>query len=295
MLISELEHVATPQSEVSFQLTLLNNSRLEDVEIEVSLIDAKEKVLNTQKVMPEEPAEKKTLTQLGICTLMAPRSTGMYKIKLTLKDSGKEVHSSYEDLIVIDQADVKNAMSKVCFLDNYDESSDVLAALDGSEQIIFTANLSSWPDEILEKIIDVTKNGGKTLLLSDMTTEDIDLLNQSHNFESKIEAHWTTGANEFSLHYLPKDSPLMTVFGGNGVLDHNSASAMPGISLNELAGAKVYARSVTLKDGEIKTGVDLQLVPFGKGQIMFNQFSVIEGLETNALSDALFTAIVNLL
>jgi len=41
--------------------------------------------------------------------------------------------------------------------------------------------------------------------------------------------------------------------------------------------------------------VDLQLVPFGNGQIMFNQFSVIEGLETNALSDALFTAIVNLL
>ncbi|WP_173468747.1 sugar-binding domain-containing protein [Fibrobacter succinogenes] len=295
VLISELEHVVTPQSEVSFQLTLLNNSRLEDVEIEVSLLDAKDKVINTQKVMPEEPADKKTLTQLGICTLMAPRATGLYKIKLTLKDCGKEVHSSYEDLIVIDQADVKDAMSKVCFLDNYDESSDVLAALDGSEQIIFTANLSSWPDEILEKIIDVTKNGGKTLLLSDMTTEDIDLLNQSHNFENKIEAHWTTGANEFSLHYLPKDSPLLAVFGGNGVLDHNSASAMPGISLNELAGAKVYARSVTLKDGEIKTGVDLQLVPFGKGQIMFNQFSVIEGLETNALSDALFTAIVNLL
>ena len=239
VLISELEHVVTPQSEVSFQLTLLNNSRLEDVEIEVSLLDAKDKVINTQKVMPEEPADKKTLTQLGICTLMAPRATGLYKIKLTLKDCGKEVHSSYEDLIVIDQADVKDAMSKVCFLDNYDESSDVLAALDGSEQIIFTANLSSWPDEILEK----------------------------------IKAHWTTGANEFSLHYLPKDSPLLAVFGGNGVLDHNSASAMPGISLNELAGAKVYARSVTLKDGEIKTGVDLQLVPFGKGQIMFNQFS----------------------
>ena len=230
--------------------------------------------------------------------VVAPQSevsTGMYKIKLTLKDNGKEIHSSLEDLIVIEQTDVKEAMSKVCFLDNYDESSDALAALDGSEQIIFTANLSSWPDEILDKIIDVTKNGGKTLLLSDMTTEDIDLLNQSHNFENNIEAHWTTGANEFSLHYLPKDSPLMTVFGGNGVLDHNSASAMPGISLNELAGAQVYARSVTLKDGEIKTGVDLQLVPFGNGKIMFNQFSVIEGLETNALSDALFTAIVNLL
>jgi hypothetical protein len=57
----------------------------------------------------------------------------------------------------------------------------------------------------------------------------------------------------------------------------------------------VFARSVSIKDGDVKTGVDMQMIPFGKGKIMFNQFSVFEGLETNALADALFTAIVNLL
>ena len=70
---------------------------------------------------------------------------------------------------------------------------------------------------------------------------------------------------------------------------------MPGLSLNELPDATVYARSVSLKDGEVKTGVDLQMIPFGAGKIVFNQFSVFEGLETNALADALFTAIVKLL
>ncbi len=294
-LVSELEHVVAPQSEVSFQITLLNNKRLEDVSVVVKLMDASGKELSSQTMSPEEPAGKTSLTQLGICTMMSPRNVGKYQIKVTLMDNGKEVHSSTEDLIVIEQADVRSAMKKVCFLDECEESSDAMAALMGPEQIIFTANLSSWPDEILDKIVDVTKNGGKTLLLSDMTQEDIDFLNQSHHFESTLESHWSTGANELSLHYLPKNSPLATVFGDTAVLDHNAAAVMPSISLNELPGATVFARDLAFKDGEVKTGADLQLYPFGKGKIMFNQFNVFEGLETNALADALFSAIVNLL
>ena len=295
ILVSEIEHVAAPQSEISFQLTLLNNSRLENVSVDISVLDAKGKVLSTQTQNPEEQAGKTSLTQFGICTLVAPRSTGKYQIKLTLKDDKKEVQTSTEDLFVIDQVNVKDAIKKVCFLDNSEESSDALAALTGPEQVIFTANLSSWPDEILDKIVDVTKNGGKTLLLSDMTQDDIDFLNQSHQFDFALEAHWTTGASETSLHYLPKDSKLLPVFGGENVLDHFAAAVMPGLSLNELPNATVFARSVSLKEGEIKNGVDLQMVPFGKGKIVFSQFSVFEGLETNPLADALFSAIVGLL
>ena len=294
VLVSELEHVVTPQSEVSFQLTLLNNSRLENVSVEISLLDDKGKLLTSKTQSPEEPAGKTSLTQLGICTLMATRSVGKYQIKLTLKENGKEIHSSTEDLIVIEQANVKTAMKKVCFLDNSEESSDALAALSGPEKIIFTANLSSWPDEILDKIVDVTKNGGKTLLLSDMTQDDIDFLNQSHQFDCTLDSQWSTGANGISLHYIPDGSELLKVFGGN-VLDHTAASVMPSLSMNKLEGAKVFAQSISIKDGEIKGGVDLQMLPFGKGKIMFNQFNIFEGLETNALADKLFTAIVDIL
>jgi len=294
-LVSELEHVVSAQSEVSFQVTLLNNDRLENVSVDISLLDANGKVLSTQTMAPEEPAGKTSLTQLGICTVIAPRNVGKYKLRIALMDANKEIHASEEDLIVIENADVKSAMEKVCFLDNSEESNDALAALSGPEKIIFTANLSSWPDEILHKIVDVTKNGGKTLLLSDLTQEDIDFLNQSHNFDFTLESHWSTGANGTSLHYLPKDSPLLSVFGGACVLDHNASAILPGISLNELPNATVYARSASINNGELKTGVDLQMLPFGAGNIVFNQFSVFEGLETNALADALFTAIVNLL
>ena len=294
-LVSELEHVVAPQSEISFQVTLLNNSRYEDVSVEVKLVDDNGKELATDKISPEEPAGKTSLTQMGICTMMAPRAEGKYKLQVTLINDGNRIHTTEEDLIVIAEADVKNAIKKVCFLDNSEESSDALAALTGPEQVIFTANLSSWPDEILDKIVDVVKNGGKTLLLSDLTQEDIDYMNQSHQFDCNIESHWSTGANELSLHYLPKGSELAPVFGEASVLDSNAAAIMPSISLNELPGAKVFARSVTLKDGEVKTGSDLQLYPFGNGKIMFNQFNVFEGLETNVLADKLFATIVNLL
>ena len=184
-------------------------------------------------------------------------------------------------------------MNKVCFLDNCEGTSDVLRALRGSEPIIFTANLSSWNDEIISQIVNVTKNEGKTLLLSDMTLEDIEFFNTSHHFGQNLESHFTTGAQEMSLHYIPKNSPLSEVF-ENSVLDEMSAAVMPSVSLNALEGADVLARSVTFSNGEVKTGVDLQILPFGKGKIIFNQFNVFEGLETNALADALFCKIVNL-
>lgn len=294
-LISELEHVVVPQGEVSFQVTLLNNKRYEELTVQIKLIDAKGKEVSSQEMAPEEPAGKTSLTQLGICTFMAPRAEGEYKIQISLLDNGKLIHTSEEDLVVIAQADVKAAEKQVCFLDNCEESSDALAALTGPEQIIFTANLSSWPDEILDKIVDVTKNSGKTLLLSDMTQDDIDYINQSHLFDFNIESHWSTGANELSLHYLPKGSALASVFGETAVLDHKAAAVMPSISLNELPGATVFARDFTLKDGAVMTGSDLQVYPFGKGKIVFNQFNVFEGLETSALADALFTKIVSLL
>ena len=295
VLISELEHVVAPQTEISFQVTLLNNSRYEDVTVEISLVDEKGKEIANNKITPEEHTGKTCLTQLGNCTMIAPRNEGRFLLKVTLVNDGKVIHTSTEDIIVIEEADVKSAMKKVCFLDNSEESSDALAALTGPEQVIFTANLSSWPDEILDKLVDVVKNGGKTLLLSDLTQEDIDYLNESHQFDCNIESHWSTGANELSLHYLPKGSELAPVFGEASVLDSNAAAVMPSISLNELPGATVFARSVSLKNGEVKTGTDLQLYPFGNGKIMFNQFNVIEGLETNPLADKLFTTIVNLL
>lgn len=290
LLVSSLEHTVATKSEVAFQLTLLNNARLKDVAVAMEILDAKGKVVASDK---QDLEGTTSLTQLGVFSLETPKNAGDYTMKFTLTSGSETVDVVEESLRVIDHEDIQDVLSNVSFLDNCEGTSDVLAALRGSEQLIFTANLSSWNDEVISQIVEVTKNGGKTLLLSDLTKEDIEFFNASHHFDWELQSHFTTGASSLSLHYLPKDSALKTTF-GEDVLDEKAAAVLPGVSLNELEGATVLARSVSLVDEEIRTGVDLQILPFGKGKIILNQFNIFEGLETNALADALFKKIVEL-
>jgi len=292
LLLSGLEPVNTPQSEISFQLALLNDARLEDVEIEIAVADKNGKVLTNQK---HQAKGQTSLTPLGTFTIVTPKAVGEYTIELKLNAFGKTIYTVSEEILVIQPADVKTAMKQVCFLDNSAETtSDALAALNGPEKIIFTASLSSWNDEILNRIVALTRDEGKILLLSDMTREDIEVFNASHHFADAIESHFTTGANGLSLHYLVDNSPLLPEFNKKQLLDHMASAVMPSVSLNELPGAKVIARSVSLVKGEVKTGVDLQMLPFGKGKLVFNQFSIFEGLETSALADSVFTKLVKI-
>ncbi|MFA6622518.1 MAG: sugar-binding domain-containing protein [Fibrobacteraceae bacterium] len=299
ILISGFEPVNTPAGEMSFQLALLNAARLEDIEVEIAVLDKSGKTASSQKrsikTKKEQEQKPSSLVPLGTFTVVAPKANGEYTLELRLRAAGETIHTSSEKFVVIEPVNVKDAMKQVCFLDNSAETtSDALAALSGPEKIIFTANLSVWPDEVVNKIVEVTRDGGKTLLLSDMSTEDIEAFNANSHFSETIQSHFSTGAKGLSLHYLVKDSPFLPEFGGKNVLDAMASAVMPSVSLNELPGATVLARSVTFKDGEVKTGVDLQAVPFGKGKLVFNQFSIFEWLETNALADRVFAKLIKL-
>lgn len=290
LLVNSLEHTVNVSSEISIQLALLNQKRLKAVTVLMQILNESGKVESEEKLQLEGTT---SLTPFGTYSLKAPKTPGMYELRCTLSDKHETYDVVSEKLSVITPCDTQSLIHKVCFLDNCSGTSDVLRALRGSEPIIFTANLSSWNDEIINQIVNVTKNEGKTLLLSDMTLEDIEFFNSNHHFEHNLESHFTTGAQEMTLHYLPKNSPLKEIF-KTSVLDEMSSAVMPSVSLNALEGADVLARSISLSNGEIKTGVDLQILPFGKGKIIFNQFNIFEGLEMNALADALFCKIVEL-
>ena len=293
LLVTGFEPVSAPQTEISFQLALLNQARHEDVEIQISVVDESGKTVSSET---HKAKGQTSLTPLGTYTVMTPRTPGNYKLVLSLSALGSLVSTSSENMLVLEDADVKSAMSEVCFLDNNAETTaDAMAALSGSEKIIFTANLSSWNNDVLSKIVELTRDGGKMLFLSDLNREDIEAFNSSHYFTQTIDAHFSTGANGLSVHYLVNGSELLSEFAGHQVLDDLSSSVLPSISLNELPEANVLARSVTIADGEIRTGVDLQIIPFGKGKIVFNQLNLFEGLETNPLADRVFAKLVEML
>ncbi|MDY3922151.1 MAG: glycoside hydrolase family 2 TIM barrel-domain containing protein [Hallerella porci] len=293
LLVTGYEPVCAPQSEISFQLALLNQARLEDVEIEMAIVDANGKKVSSQV---QKAKGQTSLTPLGTFTIVAPKTAGDYKLMFTLSALGEVVSVSSENLLVLEDADVQKAISQVCFLDNSGETSDdAKAALAGPEKIIFTASLSSWNDDVLNRIVELTRDSGKTLFLSDLNPEDIEAFNSSHHFAQTIDSHFTTGANGISVHYLMNNSELLPEFANHQILDDLASSVIPNISLTELPEAKVLARSVSIVNGEIKTGVDLQIIPFGKGRIVFNQLNLFEGLETNPLADRVFAKLVKML
>jgi hypothetical protein len=61
----------------------------------------------------------------------------------------------------------------------------------------------------------------------------------------------------------------------------------------EIKNAKSLMSSVSLKEGRLQTGVDLQMMQYGKGKIIFSTLN-FEGLETYALTNRLFVKIVKL-
>lgn len=293
LLITGFEPVCAPHTELSFQLALLNQKRLENVEIEIAILDAHGKKVSSEK---HKAKGQTSLTPLGTFSTMSPKTPGDYTLTLSLSFRGELISETNEKMLVLEDADVKAAMSQVCFLDNNAETTaDALAALEGTEKIIFTASLNSWSDKVLNRIAELARDNGRTLFLSDLNLEDIEAFNSSHHFSQTLDAHFTTGANGISIHYLVNKSALLPEFAGHQILDGLSSSVLPSISLTELPNAQVLARSVSISDGELKTGVDLQIIPFGKGRIVFNQLNLFEGLETNPLADRVFTKLIQML
>ncbi len=293
LLVTGFEPVCAPHTELSFQLALLNQKRLENIDIEIAIFDANGKKVSSEK---HKAKGQTSLTPLGTFSTVSPKTPGDYTLSLSLSFRGELVSETKEKMLVLEDADVKAAMSQVCFLDNNAETTaDALAALEGTEKIIFTASLNSWSDKVLNRIAELTRDNGRTLFLSDLNLEDIEAFNSSHHFSQSLDAHFTTGANGISIHYLVNKSALLPEFAGHQILDGLSSSVLPSISLTELPNAQVLARSVSISDGELKTGVDLQIIPFGKGRIVFNQLNLFEGLETNPLADRVFTKLIKML
>jgi hypothetical protein len=292
LLLTGFERTALPGDPVEFQLALLNEARLKSVVAVMEIKDAAGKVLASQQKTVESDI---SLTQMGEFTLPAPKKAGDYVFELTLL-AGKPLYTHTEPLIVLSPAKLRESLAKVCILADAESSADALAMLRGKEKIVLMPSFNSWSEAIGNEIAEEVKKG-KTLVLTDISAEDIEAFNSCpafavEPFNGQLECHFSTGASGASLHYIPQDSPLSGAFCGRTVLDSVCCAVMPGVSLAPIEGAKIYARSVTLSDGELKTGVDLQVVPFGKGKLVFNQFSIIEGLETNALTDQVFEKLI---
>ncbi|MDR2581053.1 MAG: hypothetical protein LBC85_08680 [Fibromonadaceae bacterium] len=290
LLISGLERVVATTENISFQLSLLNENRLAEINVSAQLLDESGKAVVAQS--KNFPLQKLSLVSLGDFSIKTPKKNGSYSLKLSLIYSGKEISSVEEPVEIIDIPDIKGTLAKSEFLDAAENSAEIMKMITGKKPVLFTAALSSWADSsILESVAEAVRNG-KILFISDIIPEDVKLLNTS-SFECSIEHIYSSGANGASMHYVPKDSPLASSFFGKSVLDKTCSALMPGMSLLPLKNAQCLVNSISIKQGELQSGTNLQIMPFGKGKVIFSTLN-FEGLETYALTNSIFAEVVKL-
>jgi hypothetical protein len=291
LLISGLERVVAKNESIPFQLSMLNEKRLCEVNLTAQLLDKTGHSIVSQS--KNFPMPKLALASLGDLSIKAPQKTGSYRLKLTITSAGEEICSMEEPIEVTDNTNIKNALAKSEFLDTAENSAEIVKMIKGKKPVLFTAALSSWADySILESVTNAVK-GGKILFISDIIPEDIKLINSCLPLDCPLEYFYSSGAGGVAMHYIPKNSPLESELFGKSVLDKTCSAIVPGLSMLEIKDAKSLVYSVSLKNGELQTGVDLQIIPMEKGKIIFSTLN-FEGLETYALTNNVFAKIVAL-
>jgi len=291
LLMSGLERVVAKNENISFQLNILNEKRLDEVNISAQLLDKAGHCVVSQS--KKFPMPKLALASLGELSIKAPQKIGSYRLKLTLSDLTGEIYSMEEPIEVINAPDIKNALAKSEFLDTAENSAEIIKMINGKKPIMFTAALSSWADNSILKSIANAVKDGKILFISDIVPEDIKVFNGCSSFNCSLEYFYSSGAGGTAIHYILKDSPLKDEFLGKDVLDKTCSAITPGLSMQEIKNAKSLVHSVSLKDGNLQTGVDLQFMQYGKGKIIFSTLN-FEGLDTYALTNSIFAKIVKL-
>jgi hypothetical protein len=291
LLLSGLERVVAKSESISFQLSLLNEKRLNEVNVAVQLLDKSGHAVVSQSKNFSVP--KFTLASLGDLSLKAPQKTGSYSLKLTLASNGKEIYSMEEPIEVIDAPGIKNVLAKSEFLDAAENSSEIIKMINSKKPVLFTAALSSWADNsILESVANAVK-AGKILFISDIIPEDIRLLNNFSAFGSSFECFYSSGAAGASIHYIPTKSELEEELFGKSILDKTCSAIMPSLSMLKIKDAQSFVHSVSIKNCELQAGTDLQIMQYGQGKIIFSTLN-FEGLDTYALTNSVFIKIIKL-
>ena len=198
-----------------------------------------------------------------------------------------------EPIEVIDTTNIKNVLAKSEFLDAAENSSEIIKMINSKKPVLFTANLSSWADNsILEFVANAVK-AGKVLFISDIMPEDIRLLNNFSAFGNSLECFYSSGAAGASIHYILKKSELESELFEKIVLDKTCSAIVPSLSMLKIKDAQSVVHSVSIKNDELQAGVDLQIMEYGKGKIIFSTLN-FEGLDTYALTNSLFMKIIKL-
>jgi len=279
-------------SSASIKVHLFNEGHLGDYSLQFKVKGPNGRNLHQET---QNGKAKPGINSAGIFKFPVGFERGRFTFELSLVQKGREITRYEESFFVPPEVKLNSLLKKVSLLGNFPDTVSYSTSEDAP--ITVATGISEIPADALRRALNHASDGA-VLILGALTDEDVKLLNASKSLGMEIGFLRSAGGPHGNFHYVKaggafKDLP------SPGLMDQTYADIQPVWSLDPVAKAEIHAGSINFltapgSKSKIRWGMDLAVLPHGKGKIVFCQFDIFGKLGKNAMADAMFANLINL-
>lgn len=279
LLLSGIENIIVPNSELSFNLRFLNGDRLGKIDIEVGLI-VEGKAVQIQTSNQETVA---SVFPLVIKAIKAPSEECYFELYAKAFKDGDlidEVNEEFRTLKLTPSADIFN--NNTLDLDSSIEESSMVK----KGKTLLSHKPSQWSADFAQKVRVAVSECGANLVLQSLTPEEMTAFNK-FNFAPKMYLSNSTGSKTSAFHYFHSTEYFKGI-DREPIADKFFAEIMPQYSCSIPEEAEVLAPCLSFtEEGEFKSEADVMKIKCGKGYIIIHQYRLISQWDKRPLAGLL--------
>ncbi len=286
VIVHNLDRAVVVGSEISFNLTLLNEVRVSPFSLTLKIIDKSGKVIDekSKKINPEG-----LVFPIGSLTLAAPAKEGVYTVTATIDKNPSDI-GTFSERVLVMKAAKDISKSFINLIDIIGEE-EILSTIKKAAKTIVVTDVNLYSDVIVQALFDAAETGTK-IVFNNIKPADAEVLNKAKRLSVELEPEPSSGSNGAAYHYFGKEGTFSCIK-HTRIADQLMSDVIPGFSLNDIANANIEAVCIDIsKRNDIAQGIDLQTIQYGSGSICFNQYLLAENYATNVLAQHLLGTII---
>lgn len=230
-------------------------------------------------------SSERGLSSLGKFEFPVGDEKGSFSFDMQLSRNNRELFHTVEAFYVPHAVQLDVATSTFRVLGDFPA---IMRWSNDAAKAVLVDQVASFDPKRLKDLLDEAY-GGLTLVFAPLSPEDARFLNRHGDLDFQVSVYSGASAGGEGYHWLA-DSPLFARLPSNAVASEVYADILPAWTLSRIPKAKMVAGFAGLQSetGGWDIQGDIQLLPYGKGQIIFYQYGIFHKLGESALADALF-------
>jgi len=230
-------------------------------------------------------SSERGISTLGKFEFPVGDEKGSFSFDMQLSRNNREIFHTVEAFYVPHSVQLDQAASAFRLLGDFPA---IQKFSNEHAKAILVDQVASFDTKRIKDLLDEAYSG-YTLVFAPLTPEDARFLNRHGDLDFQLDLHPGASAGGEGYHYL-SDSPLLARLPVNTVATEVYADLLPAWSLSRVPGAQDVAGFAELDSGSGSWDLlaDIQILPYGKGRILFYQYDIFQKLGETALADALF-------